>query len=219
MHGGVPGTMPVPTVHWPGKHYGYRVWVPGLVFGVAFAAAAWAKVVGTGPSWILNGSVKYHFITDSVNAPVDWGLQLAGHPQIAVLASLGAVVAEALVITAALSRNEWYRLGTGRPRVLGLLAGFWLFMGVFWPGWWILLLGFVPWSRLTTWFRRPSSEPVVGARPRITQRSTHRGTAIRWATGGDRVRCLPAARCLIDPDRTSADVHVLPDVLLDVRQP
>jgi len=150
------------TERWPGKHYGYSVWVPGLVFGVAFAAAAWAKVVGTGPRWIVNGSVKYHFITDSVNAPVDWGLQLAGYPQIAVLASLGAVVAEALVITAAFSRNEWYRLGVG-VLACGLLAGFWLFMGVFWPGWWILLLGFVPWSRLTTWFRRPSSEPVVGA--------------------------------------------------------
>lgn len=147
----------------PGKQYGYSVWVPGLVFGIAFAAAAWAKVVGTGPRWIFNGSVKYHFITDSVNAPVDWGLQLAGYPQVAVLASLGVVVAEALVITAALSRNQTYRLALGLL-ACGLLAGFWLFMGVFWPGWWILLLGFVPWSKLTSWFRASSNLSVTGER-------------------------------------------------------
>ncbi len=150
-----------------GKHYGYSVWVSGLVFGVAFAAAAWAKAVGTGPSWILNGSVKYHFITDSLNAPVDWGLQLAGHPQLAVLASLGTVVAEALVITAAFSRNEWYRLGLGAV-ALTMLAGFGLFMGVFWYGWWILLLGFLPWARLRSGLRRYAPEmrtQIIGPQP------------------------------------------------------
>ncbi len=131
-----------------GKPYGYSVWVPGLVFGVAFAAAAWAKLGPNGISWILNGSVKYHFITDSVNAPVDWGLQLAAHPLLAILASLGAVAIEALVITAAFSRSELYRVSMGIG-ALALLAGFRLFMGVFWPGWWILLLGFLPWQRLS----------------------------------------------------------------------
>ena len=149
------------TSHVSGKHYGYSVWVSGLVFGVAFAAAAWAKAVGTGPSWILNGSVKYHFITDSIQAPVDWGLQLAGHPQLAILASLGTVVAEALVITAAFSRNEWYRLALGAV-ALGMLAGFALFMGVFWPGWWILLLGYLPWAWIGSGLRRYAPENRTG---------------------------------------------------------
>ena len=140
------------------KHYGYSVWAPGLVFGVAFAAAAWAKVVGTGPSWILNGSVKYHFITDAPNAPLDWGLQLAGHPYLAVLASLGTVVVEALVLTAAFSRNDWYRLVMG-ALAFGMLAGFAVFMGVVWPGWWILLLGFLPWGRVVSHFRRQPAPP------------------------------------------------------------
>src|SRR6185436_4576316 len=39
-----------------GRHYGYSVWVPGLVFGVGYAAAAWAKMAN-GPRWILNGTV------------------------------------------------------------------------------------------------------------------------------------------------------------------
>jgi hypothetical protein len=151
------------------QRYGYSVWVPGLVFGVAFAAAAWAKVVGTGPRWILNGSVKYHFITDSLNAPVDWGLQLAGHPQLAVLASLGAVAVEVLVITAAFARSDWYRLSMGAA-ALSLLAGFRLFMGVFWPGWWILLMGFLPWARIASVLRRArqaSPHTTPHARPTI----------------------------------------------------
>jgi hypothetical protein len=136
-----------------GRRYGYSMWVPGLVFGIAFAAAAWAKLTRTSSlgDWILNGSVKYHFITDAHNAPVDWGLQLAGHPWLAVMASFGAVAVELLVITAAFSRSEWYRMFMGAAAI-GLLAGFWLFMGVFWPGWWILLLAFLPWQRLSQRF-------------------------------------------------------------------
>jgi hypothetical protein len=129
-----------------GSRYGYSVWVPVLVFGVAFAAAAWAKLtVPPGwTSWIVNGTVKYHFITDSVNAPVQVGLQLAAHPWLAVLASFIAIAIESMVVTAAFVRNEWYRLTMGLGAV-ALIAGFGLFMGVFWPGWWVPLLGFLPW--------------------------------------------------------------------------
>ena len=133
-----------------GKRYGYSVWVPGVVFGVAFAAAAWAKLSGSPGwgDWILSGSVKYHFITDAHNAPLDWGLQLAAHPRLAVLASFVAVAVEALVITAAFSRSEWYRVSMGVAAV-ALLGGFRLFMGIYWPAWWIPLVGFLPWGRLS----------------------------------------------------------------------
>ena len=142
----------------PGTHYGYTVWVPGLIVGIAFAAAAWAKLTQAGgwTTWVMNGSVKYHFITDSMNALVDWGVHLAAHPQLAILASLGAIVIEALVITAAFSRSEGYRVAAGAA-ALSLIAGFLLFMGVFWPGWWIALLGFLPWRRISTWIWRPRS--------------------------------------------------------------
>jgi len=147
-----------------GRQYGYSVWVPGLAFGVALAAAAWAKLsVPPGwTSWILNGTVKYHFISDSVNAPVDWGLQLARHPLLAILASLGAIATEALVVTAAFTRNEWYRLVMG-AFALALLIGFELFMGVFWPGWWVPLLAFLPWERLCRLKPAPTTVEYVGA--------------------------------------------------------
>jgi hypothetical protein len=135
-----------------GRHYGYSVWVPGLVFGVGYAAAAWAKMA-QGPRWILNGTVKYHFITDSVIAPFDWGLQLANYPRLAIAASFFAVATEALLITAAFTRSEAYRAAMG-VAAFGLLGGFWMFMGHFWPGWWLLLIGFLPWqyvSELGVW--------------------------------------------------------------------
>jgi hypothetical protein len=129
----------------PARRYGYSVWVPSLVFGVAFAAAAWAKLAAHGIGWILNGTVKYHFITDLSNAAVDWGLQLASHPWLAISASFAAIVIEALVLVAAFLPQEAYRLAAGIS-AMALLAGFRIFMGVFWPGWWILLLGFLPWK-------------------------------------------------------------------------
>jgi hypothetical protein len=132
-----------------GKRYGYSVWVPVLAFGVSFAAAAWAKLtVPPGwTSWVANGTVKYYFITDSVNAPVQWGLQLAGHPWLAVVASFLAIATECLVVTAAFVRNDRYRVIMG-VAALCLVAGFVLFMGVVWPGWWVPLLAFLPWQRI-----------------------------------------------------------------------
>ena len=146
-----------------GKRYGYSVWVPGLVLGVAFAAAAWAKLSGSAgwTTWILNGTVKYHFITDSVDAPVDWGLQLAAHPQLAILASLGAVAIEALAVTAAFTRSELYRLIIGAG-ALSLLVGFQLFMGVLWVGWWIPLVGFLPWQWMSRLSVRLPPSPLRG---------------------------------------------------------
>jgi hypothetical protein len=131
------------------RQYGYSVWTPGLVLGVAFAAAAWAKLsVPPGwTDWVLNGTIKYHLVNDAGNAPVDWGLQFAAHPRLAILASLGVIVIEAGLVTAAFVRNEWYRLALGLGTA-AVFSGFVLFMGVFWPGWWILFLGFLPWQRI-----------------------------------------------------------------------
>jgi predicted lipoprotein with Yx(FWY)xxD motif len=141
------------------RQYGYTVWAPGLVVGIAFAAAAWSKLARPDgwTTWIMNGTVKYHFITDSVNAPVDWGLQLAAHPNLAIVASFGAVAIEAVAITAAFTRSESYRLGVGLG-ALSLVAGFRIFMGVLWLGWWIPLLGFLPWQRISDLTSRLNSQ-------------------------------------------------------------
>lgn len=138
-----------PSADQTSRRYGYTIWIPILTFGVGFAAAAWAKL--TVPpdgwtSWILNGSIKYHIISDVAGAPVNWGLQLVHHPLLAILASFGAIAIEALVVTAAFSRSERYRLAMGLAAA-ALFGGIGLLMGIAWPGWWIPLLAFLPWER------------------------------------------------------------------------
>jgi hypothetical protein len=128
----------------PSPAYGYAVWLPGFVLGVAFAAAAWSKV-GDGPAWIANGTIRYHFVTDVRDALVTWGPRLTSIPGVAVAGSLAAVTVEALVIVVAFLEGWRVRAVLGAA-AMSLLAGFALFQGVIWPGWWLLLLGFLPWG-------------------------------------------------------------------------
>jgi hypothetical protein len=143
---------------------GFPIWVPVLVLSVTFAAAAWAKLQN-GLGWILNGTVKYHFISDMEHAWVDWGVRITESHAVAVVLSAGAVVIEAILITAAFSRSDGYRLALGMAAT-GLLAGFALFQGVMWPGWWILLLGFLPWRRVC---RPAAALPEPGLRLRAVE--------------------------------------------------
>ena len=130
----------------PSKSYGFVLWVPMLVLGVTLAAAAGSKLRG-GLDWILNGTIKYHFISDLEHAWVSWGPWLTRNDWVAVPMSAIVVVLESLVLTAAFSRSDSYRLIMG-VCAAGLLAGFALLQGIVWPGWWILLVGFLPWHRI-----------------------------------------------------------------------
>ena len=144
------------------RHYGYTIWMPGVVLGVTFAAAAVAKLRESGIAWILNGTVKYHFLTDSSQAPIDWGLQVGHYPALAVLISLTAIVVEAGVIVAMLSGVYRYRMLAGIASVL-MVSGFTFLQGIFWPGWWLLCLSFLPWHAI-----RP-----VAQNPRQASNSAH----------------------------------------------
>jgi len=127
----------------PSRRYGFALWLPGLVIGVTFAAAAWSKVA-SGPEWILNGTIRYHFVTDLHQALVTWGPWLTSLPGVAMAGSFAAVAVEALLIGAAFLRG-WRLRALAGAAALSLLAGFALFQGVIWWLWWLLLLGFVPW--------------------------------------------------------------------------
>lgn len=152
---------PLPPVS--AQRYGFAIWIPRLVLGTAFLAAAWSKVSGSGLDWILNGTVKYYFISDLDHALVSWGPRLTQHHWVAVVMSGSAVVVESLVITAAFSRSSAYTLLLG-VAALGVLTGFALFQGVLWWGWWILLIAFLPWHRLRLpWPRRRAPVPAAVA--------------------------------------------------------
>jgi hypothetical protein len=149
------------------RAHGYTTWIPGFVLGLIFAAAAFAKLRDSGLAWILNGTVKYHFLSDSRQAMVDWGLQLGQYHAIAVALSFGAIAIESLVIIGALSRRYAYRFVAGAAS-LALLAGFTLLQGLFWPGWWILLLSFLPWhfvgSSAAAGWRGPQTQTATEVR-------------------------------------------------------
>lgn len=153
------GWMP-PTAS---RVYGFAIWIPMFVFGVGFAAAAWSKL-RAGPDWILYGSVKYHFLADFHQALVPWGLQLSAWPGVAVALSAAAVFVEVLVVTAAFSISPRYRAVCGVLALL-MLSGFAVFQGVVWPGWWILLLGFLPWHQM----RRQPAVPTAGGSLAVLQ--------------------------------------------------
>ena len=129
------------------REYGYTIWIPGVVLGVVFAAAAAAKLRESGIAWILNGTVKYHFLGDSRQAPVDWGLAVGLHPRLAVALSFGAVLIESGIVIGAFARTYRYRALAGCSAA-SILLGFGLFQGLFWPAWWLLLLSFLPWHRI-----------------------------------------------------------------------
>lgn len=140
--------------------YGYTIWLPGLALGVVLLAAAVAKLRESGLAWILNGTVKYHFLSDSPQAPVDWGLQVGRYPSLAVALSFAAIAVESLVIVGVLSRVYRHRVAAGMAAAL-LLLGFWLMQGLVWPAWWILLLSFLPWHLVG-----PTVAPAIEGPPR-----------------------------------------------------
>jgi hypothetical protein len=147
------------------QEYGFTVWIPSFVLAVAFAAAAIAKLYQGGIDWILNGTVKYHFLSDSREALLDWGLRAARYDAVAVFLSFSAIAIEALVIFGVLARAYSIRLATGVASML-LLSGFVLFQGVIWPGWWMLLLSFLPWHRIGTLpIAAPAPPAASWARP------------------------------------------------------
>ena len=143
----------------PGQVYGYTMWVPSVVMAVSFAAAAVAKLRESGVAWITNGTVKYHFLSDADQAPVDWGLRLAQHESVAVILSLAVIVLEAVLIVGVFSKRYRYRAAAGAGGLV-LLLGFALFQGVMWGMWWVMLLSFLPWHRmrpLMMWSPEPAT--------------------------------------------------------------
>lgn len=151
--------------------YGLAVWIPGFAMGVAFLAAAFAKLDSSGLAWITGGAARYHFVTDAGQARVDWGLGVAANLRLAQLASLGAVAIEVLFILNILASGWALRLLFGLAAA-GLLAGFLLLQGVFWAMWWVLLLAFLPWdaaARASANVLRRAAD-AFGRRPSKTHR-------------------------------------------------
>jgi hypothetical protein len=102
------------------------------------------------------------------NAPVDWGVQLGVVPAVAVALSFAAIAVESLVIVAALV-GPWPVRLLAALAVLPMFVGFWLFQGVFWPAWWVLLFSFAPWHRVPSRVRSVRLQPDPTETPDTTE--------------------------------------------------
>ena len=129
------------------RAYGFAVWLPGLTIGLAFAAAAYAKMQTSGLAWITSGAVRYHFVDDGQNAPVDLGLWIATQPDLAVVLSALVVLIEAIFIIVIFVSGWRARAAFGLAGAV-LMSGFYLFQGVHWWPWLILFAAFLPWNRV-----------------------------------------------------------------------
>ena len=125
--------------------YGFAIWLPGLTLGVSLLAAAVAKLTFGGITWVTEGAVKYHFVEDANSAPTTLGLWVASHEMAAIAVSLGAVAIEGLfILNVFRSSARWRALFALAGATL--LMGFYVFHGLFWPAWWLLLLPLLPWQ-------------------------------------------------------------------------
>jgi predicted DCC family thiol-disulfide oxidoreductase YuxK len=199
-----------------GRSYGFAVWIPSLVLGTAMAGAAIAKLRGNGLAWITNGTVKYYFVVDAANAPVDWGLAIASRHWLSVLFAAGAIAIEAALVLPAFMRPGRARSALGLAG-LGLLLGLYLFQGEVWLAWWTLwIVAFMPWQEAFEAMSRRLPRLVAladGACP-LCRRTAHICHGLDWF---NRVEFAdfndPDLRNLYAPGvsepRLRADMHVV----------
>jgi predicted DCC family thiol-disulfide oxidoreductase YuxK len=133
--------------------YSLAIWLPGLLLGSAWLAAAYAKLNHSGFAWISGGAVRYHFVSDASKAHSDLGLWIASHPTAAVIASAGGVLFEATFILVIFFRSYWIRLAFAAGAAL-FFAGLYEFQGIQWEAWWIVLVALLPWEPLAAAIRR-----------------------------------------------------------------
>lgn len=139
---------------------GLALWLPGLALGVAWLAAAYAKLDGAGLEWVTGGAVRYHFVEDALSAPVDWGSWIASHERVAIAFAAVGILFELTFVANIFFRKPLIRLGFGLAG-LGFLAGTLLLQGVRWFPWWLLLLAFLPWEPIARGLRAALPESIV----------------------------------------------------------
>jgi hypothetical protein len=125
--------------------YGFAIFAPVFVMGLAFAAAAYAKLTTSGLDWVTTGAVRYHFVEDAEDAATTWGLWVAARPAVAILVSGAAVALEATWIAAIALRGPLPRL-LAASAALGLFFGFFAFQGALWLPWAMWVGALLPWD-------------------------------------------------------------------------
>ena len=167
-----------PSNHSPGQRYGLATWIPIFMLGLAYFAAAFAKLDETGLRWITEGAVRYFMVVDAPNAPGTLGRFIASREWLAVMVSAGAVASEVFIVAAAIWPTATVTVVAGLCAFL-LHEGFWLCQGVFWYPWWALLPAFVPWnaSRSRLQWLTPRGATSLPLLPSLDPPSQRRATS------------------------------------------
>ena len=141
------------------RAYGLATWIPVMMVGLAYAAAAFAKIDEVGPQWITRGAVRYIFLNDGHDRLNTLSRSIIGSDALSALVSGLAVGGESSVVLAAIWPTTFVLCAAGLV-ALGLQLGFYLFQGLWWTAWWGLLPAFVPWEALVSKVWRGTREPV-----------------------------------------------------------
>ncbi len=163
-----------PAASLTSKRYGFAMWATGLVLGLAYLAASFAKLDMGGLQWITGGAIAYHFLEDGTQATLRPGYWLLTHRWAAILLSLGAILGEALIILHLLSPKDRWRILAGLT-ALGIHISFYLFMDVLWIVWMALLTAFLPWNAISKMIGAGLQQIGKRLMPRGTIRSPNAG--------------------------------------------
>ena len=166
----------------PARRYGLAMWIPIFTLGSAYAAAAFAKLDQGAKEWLFQGAARYFFAVDGrLFAPGTLWQAVAVNDRLTVVLSVGAVLTEAGIITAALWPRPIVRFVAGVGATL-LHLGFWYLQGQWWYGWWALLVAFVPWDAAVERCRRylPHLTIAVPDQSASCQRLANRIRAFDW---------------------------------------
>jgi hypothetical protein len=140
-----------------GRRYGLATWIPMLMLGSAYAAAAFAKIDQSGRQWLMGGAARYFFVVDGPGAPGHLWKTVAASDWLSFVLSAGGVLTEATIIAAAIWCVPSVTLVAGAGVML-LHLGFWFLQGHWWYGWWALLVAFLPWHAAVSWLQQALPE-------------------------------------------------------------
>ena len=167
----------------PSRRYGFAPWMLTVVLGVAFFAAARRSSARVGHA-ILNGTVKYQFVTDLHQALVPWGPALTSNHAVAVGPLAGRGTAGSLDRDGRVHQVGAHIAPRADSAPLALLAGFWLFQGALLAR----LVGFSSWGFF------PGSGSAIAARS-LGRLVEHPSRAPSWPPS------FPAVLRVVDASR------------------
>jgi len=148
---------------WPARRsrvYGAPLWLLGLAIALTYAASGLAKLLVTDGEWLTETGARMGFVQDFRQAATDWGMILASHYWLSLLASVHAAFGQIAYIVVPFTRSPWLKLATLLVIALPFLIGLVLLMGLFWWPWGLLVLMlYLPWR----WIDR-RLEPLLARR-------------------------------------------------------